>query len=69
MLGEHLEIPNQAYRAYLLRLWRDEPGAPWRALLRDVQTGRRHGFSDLESLCAFLQAQACEDEDRKTNET
>jgi hypothetical protein len=49
----------QRYRAYLLRLWQseDERGRRvWRAALEDVRTSERHGFADLERLCAFLEA-------------
>lgn len=49
------------YRAFLLRLWRidDQQGRQvWRAALEDARTGERHGFADLERLCAFLEARS-----------
>lgn len=51
---------TQRYRAYLLRLWQtgEDEAVVWRALLEDPRTGERHGFADLDSLCAFLN-QAC----------
>lgn len=48
------------YRAYILRLWQAEgdDGLPvWRAALEDARTNERHGFADLERLCAFLEQQ------------
>jgi hypothetical protein len=48
------------YRAYLLRLWQaeDEDGRlVWRAALEDARGGERHGFADLERLCAYLEQQ------------
>ena len=43
-------------RAYLLRLWQEAEGAPWRASLLIAETGTRRAFGSLESLLAFLQA-------------
>lgn len=43
------------YRAWLLRLWRETPSAPWRIALENVSTGERQGFADLESMLAYLQ--------------
>ncbi len=48
------------YLAYLLRLWREGPSAPWRAMLVDPGTGDRRGFADLSKLFAFLQDQTGE---------
>ena len=50
------------YRAYVLRFWevrgQQEAGLPaWRFSLEDPHTGTRRGFSSLESLVAFLQAE------------
>ncbi len=46
------------YRSYLLRLWRDNPRAPWRASLQSTATGGLEHFADIDSLFAFLVAQA-----------
>lgn len=46
------------YRAYLLRLWREDEAAPWRATLEDVHTGERLTFADLPALCEFITRQA-----------
>jgi hypothetical protein len=44
------------YLAYLVRLWREGEGAPWRAMVEDPHSGERRGFGDLQSLFAFLEA-------------
>jgi hypothetical protein len=43
----------------LLRLWQtqQEGTLVWRASLESPHTGERHGFANLEDLCAFLQHQ------------
>lgn len=43
------------YHAWLLRMWRETPYAPWRIALEHVSTGERQGFADLEALLFFLQ--------------
>jgi hypothetical protein len=50
--------PN--YRVYLLRLWEEHTPAAaqrrtWRFSLEDLETGRRHGFTTLRDLLAFLE--------------
>ena len=51
------------YRAYLLRCWREEPAAPggpspWRFSVEEVlHERRRRGFTSLESVLAFLEAE------------
>ena len=51
-----MAYPEKSYLSYLLRLWRvqtqDQP--VWRCSLENVQTGERHGFSNLKALCEFL---------------
>ena len=50
------EMTADEYRAYLLRLWRTEDdGHTWRAMLEEVETGKRLGFASLEKLIEFLQ--------------
>ena len=39
-------------QAYMLRMW--QAGDVWQASLQEVKTGRRIGFSNLESLFTFL---------------
>jgi len=45
------------YESYLLRLWEsDEAGQlVWRASLESSDTGERRGFTDLDSLFAYLE--------------
>ncbi len=45
------------YLAYLLRLWRDDETAPWRATVEDASTGQRFGFANLKALFVFLEKQ------------
>jgi hypothetical protein len=46
-----------SYHSYLLRVWRESEYGAWRASLEGVTTGERHGFPNLPSLLAFLQAE------------
>jgi hypothetical protein len=39
----------------VLRLWQDGDGGPWRATLKNVHTGERRHFAEVERLIAFLQ--------------
>ena len=44
-------------QSYLVRLWRDHSGAPWRALVTEVaQPEGRRQFASLDDLFAFLLA-------------
>ncbi len=45
------------YAAYVLRVWRDGPAAPWRAVLECARTGEQHPFARLADLYAFLDAE------------
>jgi hypothetical protein len=46
--------------SFLLRLWQEEPGSPWRAMLRCVGTQEEHLFHNLQGLLAFLETRAGE---------
>jgi hypothetical protein len=46
------------YRSYLLRLWREAPGAPWRCQAHCVGTGQERRFPGLAELYEFLEAEA-----------
>ena len=46
------------YRSYLLRLWREAPGAPWRCHVQCVGTGRERRFAGLAEMIEFLVADA-----------
>jgi hypothetical protein len=52
-----IKQPESQYQSYLLRVWRDSEEKIWRVMLEHVGTHERHGFADLESLCAFLREQ------------
>ena len=45
-------------QSYLLCLWRDHPGAPWRAtVMRVARPSERRHFASVDALLAFLIAQ------------
>ena len=48
------DIQADTYRSYLVRLWRTDEMAPWRASLNNPNTGKTMYFTDMETLCAFL---------------
>ena len=52
-----MKQPGPQYQSYLVRLWRTGEGKAWRVMLERVDTRERHGFADLEGLCAFLREQ------------
>jgi hypothetical protein len=49
---------TQQYHSFLVRLWQDSPGAPWRASAKNVLTGEERRFATMESLFVFLQSEA-----------
>lgn len=49
------------YRSYLVRLWREAPGEPWRCHLHSVGTGQERRFATLARLFEFLEAEASGD--------
>ena len=51
------QSPESQYQSYLLRLWRAGEGKACRVMLERVDSHERHGFADLEELCAFLREQ------------
>ena len=48
--------PNSTYQSYLLRLWRNNPNQPWRALLQSTADGEKYHFVEVASLFEFLTA-------------
>jgi hypothetical protein len=56
--GEH------RYLSYLLRLWQTKRtgNANWRASLEDPRTGKRRGFTSLESMVEYLRSRILEKE-------
>lgn len=53
----------ERYRSYLLRLWRESPGAPWRVQVHCVQSGVERRFAGLAELYEFLGEEASRDRD------
>ena len=60
-------------QVYLLRLWREAAGAPWRLSLRQASEGVAIGFADLDDLVIFLlramgnNEKATPDEEQRTS--
>jgi hypothetical protein len=54
--------PASLYQAYLLRLWRDGPGAPWRAALEPPDGAAPVRFATVAALFAFLRDQLADPE-------
>ena len=51
-------IDPDRYRSYLLRLWREAPGAPWRCQVQCVGTGGERRFAGMKEMFEFLLADA-----------
>jgi hypothetical protein len=47
----------RAYLSYLVRLWRSDAAAPWRASLEDARTHEHYAFPETDQLFAFLREQ------------
>lgn len=56
--AKNIRKPGE-YQAYLIRLWRDSDQEPWRAMAKQVSTGREIHFDSPEKLFLFLHAQIC----------
>ena len=52
-----IKQPKSQYQSYLMRLWRAGRDKAWRVMIESVETHERHGFADVEGLCAFLHDQ------------
>lgn len=51
-----MEGPKESrYLSYLLRMWQEQPDAPWRATLHNPHTGDQRHFATLGHLFAYLQ--------------
>lgn len=48
------------YKAYLLRMWRENQGSDWRALLENPNNGERAAFATFSELVTFLETQTGE---------
>ena len=49
------KVTQPDYLAYLLRLWRDGDGAPWRASLENTSNGEAKPFAEIRMLTAYLE--------------
>jgi hypothetical protein len=47
----------RVYLSYLVRLWRSDDDAPWRASLEDARTHEHLAFPETDQLFAFLREQ------------
>lgn len=46
----NMQRTDQTYRAYLLRLWREDTQTPWRVTLADTRTGEERHFASVDLL-------------------
>jgi hypothetical protein len=53
-------IDPDRYRSYMVRLWREAPGAPWRCQVQCVGTDREQRFAGLAEMFEFLVADAAD---------
>lgn len=53
------------YRAFLVRIWRDSDGAPWRASITHVVSGELYKFAELPMVWQHIQHQLGTETDRK----
>lgn len=55
---------NTSYQAYFVRIWCEATGnhaqIVWRCSLKDVTSGRRRGFENLQAMFAFLEGAVAE---------
>jgi hypothetical protein len=67
--GEAVMNQPQHYLSYLLRMWRSGEGkeATWRASLESPLTRERLGFASLKALFTFLETQAEDAGELKTD--
>lgn len=63
MVGAREPDEPGVYHAFLVRLWRAEPDAAWRASARDVRTGLEHHFASVERLLVYLSLRAAGDDE------
>ncbi len=59
------QTKTPTYFSYLLRLWRNDEFAPWRAALKSPLTGKQHAFAGLKELVRFLEEQTGEPIDKE----
>lgn len=59
------------YYSYLLRLWREDDAAPWRASLEDPHTGERRNFARLQDVFKAIEEETSRpvDKDKAIHES
>ena len=65
-------MKQRDYKAYLLRLWRENQTGGWRAVLVNPSDGAQDSFANLAGLVRFLEEQTGEpilDKERFDSET
>ncbi len=66
---EHSRPKNTLrYQVYLLRLWQERPGEPWRVLLQDPGSEQRRGFASVEECFAFIRERTRDEESDSSSE-
>jgi len=58
---DQLVSQGSNYRAFLLRLWRDDQSSPWRAQLEEAHSSQQYNFNGIEPLVEFLLAEVAGD--------
>jgi hypothetical protein len=53
-------MAQREYKAYLLRMWRENQHTAWRALLENPNNGERAAFATLRELVTYLEAKTGE---------
>jgi hypothetical protein len=54
---------GSTYQSYLLRLWRDNPRAPWQASLQSTATEETLHFTDVGHMWDYVRAQMAGEDD------
>lgn len=60
MGGYETDNQRSVYRAFLVRLWQDTPGAPWRASAQSVHTREVIRFASAAQLFHYLRCHIAE---------
>jgi hypothetical protein len=49
------KLTETDYMAFMLRMWRDGEGSPWRASLENTATGESKAFAEIQMLTGFIE--------------
>jgi len=55
--GNNTMARQYQYQSFLLRLWQEKPGEAWRASAKEILSGERVHFANLDDLFTYLQTQ------------